>query len=208
MGLFISEVIGALIQLFVLSLLPLLLWFITARSHTPARLWLGLYTPPRLTGALIGWSIFLLAATFVLGLGIQWLMAGTPVAASKFAGLGVAAIPAIVIFAIFGTAFGEEIFFRGFLLKRFQTLMTFQQANILQGTLFGLIHGIMFFTMLPMLSTLLVVVFTGVIGWCLGMINERLAEGSILPSWFIHGGANLIAGLTMAFNLFAVTPSA
>lgn len=208
MGLFFSEVVGALIQLLIFSLLPFLLWAILARTHTSFRSWIGLHAPVRISAPLVGWSILIVAATFALGVGIQWLLAGAPVAASKFAGLGYAALPAILVFAVFGTAFGEEIFFRGFLLKRFQTLMTFQRANILQGVLFGLIHGIMFFTMLPFFSTLLIVVFTGAIGWSLGMVNERLAGGSILPSWFIHASANLLAGLAMAFELFAVTPAA
>lgn len=204
MGLFFSEVIGALIQLLIFLLLPFLLWIITARANGPFCSWVGLHAPKQVTPALIGWSAAMVCATFLLGVGIQWMMAGAPVAASKFADLGYKAIPAILVFAFFGTAFGEEIFFRGFLLKRFQSLMTFQQANILQAALFGLIHGIMFFTMLPFFSTLLIIVFTGLVGWALGMINERLAGGSIVPSWLIHAAANLFAGLSMAFVLFSV----
>ncbi|WP_175956132.1 CPBP family intramembrane glutamic endopeptidase [Schaalia sp. Marseille-Q2122] len=208
MGLFISELIGALVQLLLLSVVPLIWWLVTARTRAGFFSWIGLRAPERFGGALVGWSVLILVATFVLGVGIQWLLAGTPVAASKFAGLGVGALPAILVFAFVGTALGEEIFFRGFLLKRFNSAMSFQAANTAQGALFGVLHGIMFFSLLPFVSTLLVIVFTGVIGWSLGMVNERLAGGSIVPSWLIHAGANLLAGLSMAFGLFALAPGA
>lgn len=47
---------------------------------------------------------------------------------------------------------------------------------------------------------LLVIVFTGTLGWLMGYINEK-SEASILPSWCIHGISNLYAAIIIMFEL-------
>jgi hypothetical protein len=50
-------------------------------------------------------------------------------ATSDFAGLGVVAIPAIFVYAVFNTSFPEELLFRGFLLKRLSFLMGYKKIT-------------------------------------------------------------------------------
>ncbi len=123
-------------------------------------------------------------------------------ATSDFSGLGAAAIPAILIYAILNTALSEEILFRGFLLKRISNKIGFTVGNIIQATLFGLLHGVMFYSAVGIVKALIVIVFTGGIGWCMGYTNEKTAGGSILPSWCIHALANVFSGICSAFLLF------
>ena len=52
------------------------------------------------------------------------MIKGIETATSEFTGLGIMAIPAIVVYAAFNTAFPEELLFRGFLLKRLTHLST------------------------------------------------------------------------------------
>ena len=63
-------------------------------------------------------------------------------ATADFSGKGIGALPAILAYAILGTALPEEIFFRGFLLKRLQGKLGFLGANLVQSLLFGLIHAL------------------------------------------------------------------
>lgn len=35
----------------------------------------------------------------------------------------------------------------------------------------------------------------------MGWINEKQSDGSIVPSWLLHGLANLIASIIAMFNL-------
>ena len=38
-------------------------------------------------------------------------------------------------------------------------------------------------------------------GWFMGYLNEKLASGSIVPSWIVHGLSNLAVSLMSAFNI-------
>ncbi|MGN0347978.1 MAG: hypothetical protein ACI4DR_00435 [Roseburia sp.] len=60
----------------------------------------------------------------------------------------------------------------------------------------------MFFSLAGFLRTIWIILFTGGVAGCMGYLNERKAGGSILPSWGIHGIANVFSGLCAAFLLF------
>ncbi|MFQ9336973.1 MAG: lysostaphin resistance A-like protein [Streptococcus thermophilus] len=107
----------------------------------------------------------------------------------------------MLAFAILGTALPEEIFFRGFLLKMVQGKLGFLGANLVQSLLFGLIHALMFIQLTGYLRDFAILVFISLIAYVLGAINEKKADGSILPSVFIHALANTVVGLLFAFSL-------
>ena len=65
-------------------------------------------------------------------------------ATSEFEGLGISALLPAFVYAVFHTSLPEELLFRGFLLKRLSHPFGFRAANIIQGLLFGLLHGAMF----------------------------------------------------------------
>ncbi len=138
----------------------------------------------------------------LLSIPVLYLLGDVETAYSDFKGLGVGAIPAILIYAIFNTALPEEILFRGFLLKRIAERFGFVTGNIVQAVLFGVLHGALFFSMVGFVKTILIILFTGMIAWLMGYINEKKAVGSILQSWCIHASANIFSGLCFAFLLF------
>ena len=117
----------------------------------------------------------------------------------EFTGLGAAALPAIVVYVAFNTAFPEELLFRGFLLKRLSNKFGFNVANFIQALLFGLLHGVMFFTLAGVVKAVLIIAFTGAIAWFMGYVNEKCANGSIIPSWIIHTVSNPFSGICAAF---------
>lgn len=120
-------------------------------------------------------------------------------ATTEFAGLGVRAILPVIVYAVFNTAFSEELLFRGFLLKRIENKFGFFAGNTVQAVLFGLLHGVMFFPLAGVAKAVWVITVTGSIAWFMGYINERKAGGSILPSWIIHALSNIFSGLCTAF---------
>jgi uncharacterized membrane protein (DUF485 family) len=64
----------------------------------------------------------------------------------------------------------------------------------LQALCFGLLHGLLAFSQTSSLSfLLLIIILPTIIGFTLGYINEKTAQGSILPSWFIHTAINLFS---------------
>ena len=97
-------------------------------------------------------------------------------ATAAFSGKGIGALPAILAYAILATALPEEIFFRGFLLKRLQGKLGFLGANLLQSLLFGLIHAFMFIQLTGYLKAIVIMVFISLIAYVFGAINEKKSK--------------------------------
>ena len=203
MSLFISKVINSAIQIILFALIPFIWWLVTARKECSFFEWIGLKRPragesdkPLLWVAGTS-AVFLIVSLFVL-----YSVKNVETATSEFTGLGVNAIHAILVYAVFNTALPEEILFRGFLLKRIANKTGFAIGNMIQAVLFGLMHGVLFFSSVGTIKAILITLFTGFIGWLMGFINEKKTDGSILPGWLIHSIANIFSGLSAAFGLF------
>ncbi len=200
--LFISQLFNSLIQIVLFSLLPLVWWLICAQKKENFFSWLGLKrVGVENKKGCVHATLIVVAAFLVLSIGILWMMRDVETATSQFTGMGIAALPAALVYALFNTALPEEILFRGFLLKRLSGKFGFGIANLVQSFLFGLLHGLLFFSVIGAMQALLVVLFTGGIGWSMGYVNEKRAGGSIVPSVVIHGTANLFSSLIAMFAL-------
>ena len=201
MSLAINKLISSLIQIVLFSLIPFVYWYFKGRKNHKFTEWIGLKRIKRIDKTLI-LSIFIVTITYLI-IGIFLLKSLSVVnnVTGEFVGLRFKAILAIIIYAAFNTALPEEILFRGFVLKRLVSKIGFNNGNIIQSILFGLIHGIMFFPIVGVLKSLLIIFATGSIAFAMGYINEKLSDGSILPSFIIHSVSNLVAGLYVAFFL-------
>jgi membrane protease YdiL (CAAX protease family) len=176
---------------------------ITAKKTVSFSQWIGLKSikkDKRKTALL--WSLVVEICFLLLSVYLLYIVKdiGTT-ATSEFSGLGVNALPSILIYALFNTALPEEILFRGFLLKRISSKAGFAIGNIIQAVLFGLLHGGMFISYVGIVKAIIIILFTGCIAWFMGYVNELKANGSILPSWLIHAVANIFSGISSAFLL-------
>ncbi len=204
MQLFISKLIGSIVQILLFSLVPLIWWLISARKKENFLAWTGIRKIENAKeNKVILWMTGVTAAFLILSVFMLISLKGTETAASEFQGMGAGALPAILVYAALNTALPEEIVFRGFLLKRISDKFGFAAGNIVQSAVFGLLHGAMFFSLTGAVKAVLIILFTGGIGWCMGYINEKKAGGSIIPSWCIHTIANIFSGLCAAFALFS-----
>jgi uncharacterized protein len=108
----------------------------------------------------------------------------------------------ILFIAFIQTSLAEEIFFRGFIGKRFIEKMGFNTGNIAQSLLFGLVHALLF---LPVtqnaLVLILVMISTSISGFILGIIKEKIGNGSLIPSWIAHGIGNVMDWMIIVFYL-------
>jgi len=200
MTLFLSKIVSSILQIVLFSVIPFVWWFITARKHEKFSSWIGL---KRIDGGkkTFAATIMLSVAFILSGVISLYLIRGVETATSEFTGLGVTAIPAILVYAIFNTALPEELLFRGFLLKRLANKFGFYTANLLQALLFGLIHGVMFFAVVGVVKAVLIILFTGAVAWFMGCVNEQSSNGSIIPGWIIHATSNLFSGICAAFSI-------
>ena len=199
----LQRIISAFIQFLFVIILPYIWWFLIVRGKVSFGEWIGLKAIKRVEDSyLIAWIIggFLLFTAFSIF--IFPLTRSIETATSTFSGMGLKALPSILIYSFLQTSLPEELLFRGFLLKRMANHMPFVFANTIQAIAFGLLHGILFASLVSIKITLFITLFTGVIAAYLGFVNEKKAGGSILTSWIIHALANILSGLVAAFSLF------
>ena len=199
----LQRIISAFIQILFIILLPSIWWFLTVRGKVPFIEWIGLKAIKRVKDSyLIAWIIggFLLFTIFSMF--IFPLTRSIETATSAFSNMCLKALPSILIYSILQTSLPEELLFRGFLLKRLVNHMPFVFANTIQAIAFGLLHGVLFASVVSLEVTFFIIFFTGVIAAYLGFVNEKKAGGSILPSWIIHALANIFSGIVVAFSLF------
>ena len=202
MDLLMKKLTNSIIQIIIFSIIPFLWWLITLRKKMNFFEWIGLKKVNNIKeNKLFAWIFSVLVLFLIISVFILYSLKNVNVASSEFTGLGIKSLPSILIYAIFNTSLPEEILFRGFLLKRIGNKFGFIVSNGIQSLLFGCIHGIMFFSAIGILKSMLIILFTGIIGWIMGYINEKKANGSILPSWFIHAVANIFSGIFYAFQL-------
>lgn len=200
MELFVEKIVSSILQIILFAMVPFIWWFVTARKHQKFSQWIGLKKIDGGKKALAAIAV-LLVAFLLPGIVTFYMVKDIETAASEFMGLGVSAIPAIVIYAAFNTAFPEEILFRGFLLKRMANKFGFHMANFTQALIFGLLHGIMLFSMTGAVKAVFIIFFTSATAWFMGYVNEKKANGSIIPSWIVHTISNLFSGICVAFSI-------
>ncbi|MBK8446921.1 MAG: CPBP family intramembrane metalloprotease [Micropruina sp.] len=176
-------------------------WLIATRGREGFLPWVGLSSPrierPRLFWTIAASSLLAFSVVGVVTLEAMKDAPGLSVAA--FRGLGWAAVPGVAAYAIVQTALSEEIVFRGLLGKNLIRRWGFGVGNALQALAFGALHGLLFAPALGWVPATALAMFTAAIGWVFGELNERLSDGSLLPSWGLHAVSNLIAGCWAAF---------
>ncbi|SFU75609.1 CAAX protease self-immunity [Clostridium sp. DSM 8431] len=199
----IQEVVEAVINIVVFSIIPIICWFVTEKKRKSFLFWIGIYKPIIKHKKIFILCFISFLIFFTLGsLFIDDIIPDTvQLTAQKFKGKGINALMPAIIFSFLKTGLPEELFFRGFLGKRLSKLFGFVIANIIQAAIFGYLHGAMLLSQFGFIKAFIVFLFTSLIGWSCGYIDEKLANGSIIPSWILHGIANMSSSLIDMFSL-------
>ena len=210
MELIISSLLTAIINLIVFSSIPLIWWFCRYRKKEKFFKWIGIYKPQLKSK---WWLLLIFAVLYYFFYNfdftqlvdantLAYIENSSSVSVNAFAGIGVAAIFPALIENFIANGVAEEILYRGFLCKRFCNKLGDIQGILLQGLLFGLMHNVIY--LLAGLNVgiwyhTLTFVFTGTGALLLGWLNEKIFNGSILPSILLHGAGNFIATMIVAF---------
>lgn len=198
----VSKIISSIIEIILISFLPFIWWLISAKKKENFFNWIGLKKidnknkKSTLINTIVISLVFMTVSILTL-----YLIKDIETATSEFKGLGISALLPALIYAIFNTSLPEEIFFRGFLLKRLSNKFGFRIANVIQSIIFGLLHGIMFFSLVGVVKAIIIILFTGIVAYAMGYVNEKKSNGSILPSWFIHALSNIFASIIAMFSI-------
>ncbi len=192
----LGELFSAIFQILLFTLIPFIWWLITARKKENFFSWIGLKKP---VGNLRN-ILILMAIAFVVCEAVGQVINNTVMKAdwnqSNFAGMGIAGIPCVIIYAYLHTAFSEEIIFRGFLQKRLQKQFGFIPGTIIQALIFGAVHVVLNLNYITPVQGVFLLLYPMIPAVFFAFINEKKCEGSILPGWLIHGTLNLITGIS------------
>lgn len=197
--------INAIVQVLLFSVIPFVWWSFSAKKEQPFLEWLGLHWPIIVDKG--KYAIFYILSIVIVVMPnfalVFFYMDGSILASNQFAGLGLAVLIPALLYAMIQTSLSEELLFRGFLLKRLAKSFGFQVGNLLQSLVFGCIHGALLWTVLPFPIILLVVLSTGLAGYVMGWMNERVGGGSIVTSWSIHSLTNLMTACLSLFQILS-----
>ena len=198
----LNKTISSIVEIVLICFIPLIWWLITAKKKESFFNWIGLKKIDNKNKKSTIISVLIISLFFmIVSIITLYMLKDIETATSEFKGLGIAALLPALIYSIFNTSLPEEIFFRGFLLKRLSNKFGFKIANTIQSIVFGLLHGIMFFNLVGIVKSIIIIFFTGIIAYAMGYINEKKANGSIFPSWFIHAISNLFSSIIAMFSI-------
>ena len=193
----LNQLISAVLQIMLFSAVPFIWYVFTQKSVRGFFAWLGIKKAPKppwksMLCILIGFLAVVVLPYLWLHQSGNLNYQGFTVDAFRQYGWSVQTVCVIWIWAVIQTSLSEEILFRGFLCKRFAQKCGETTGNILQAFIFGTIH----IAALPdknILAMLLIVLLTGGVGYALGRLSLKEAQGSILYGWAIHAAVNLIS---------------
>lgn len=211
MELVLSNIVTAITNLVLFTIVPFVWWFFRHRKEQKFFAWLGIYKPQLKSK----WWVLVIFAVlyyffytfdftrFVASETMAYIESNSSVSANVFTGIGVAAILPAFIQNFIANGLAEEIFFRGFLCKRFCSKFGNIKGIILQAVLFGLVHNLLYVITgmdVGLWYHTLIFVFTGMAALLLGWLDEKIFNGSIIPSILLHGAGNFITSMLIAFK--------
>lgn len=195
-------------QLIVLSLIPLLVFLIKKKTLKGFFHWIGLKKSNAKANLMaLGVMIITAAPLIILSMLNEefWEIITDPKSVTgqfRAQGLSTSTVINLLIVAMLTTSLTEEIFFRGFVAKRLIVVTSFRVGNTIQAIIFGIIHTLIFLSITSNSLFLFVIfLFPAVASYFKVYLNEKVANGSIIPGWIAHGSGNIVAYSTIGFIL-------
>lgn len=197
---FLNHLYHAIFQVVLFSIIPLIWWLVTARKKENFFTWLGV-KKPACSGrnGLILSTLVIFIICFLIGEFAIWLRGDLPAAESAYKGMGIKALPSVFVYSYIQTSLSEEILFRGFLLKRLAAQFGFTAATVIQALIFGALHLAMVWGQVGIVAGIVIVTYPMIPAAAFSYLNEKKANGSILPSWLVHGTLNTFSILASLF---------
>lgn len=196
-----NQLLSALLQCFLLTAIPFIWYFLHSRKASGFFRWLGLKpaaaVPWKAVGVIfVGFVLVTLLPYWYLYQTGSLTYSGFTVDSYRQTGWSIETVLVILIWAVLQTSLSEEIFFRGFLCKRFCNIWGWKIGTAVQAVLFGAIHFPAVWGK-GVLPAVVVFLLTGGIGFALGWLSQRKAEGSILYGWGIHAAVNILSPIVV-----------
>lgn len=186
-----SEGINVLINIILFSIIPFLWFGLSKRGARGFFRYLGIYVPNEMD--VVG-SIRIILPIYLITLAANLLVIATGNSQRSTGGVDHNAWCVVLIgLILYGlkTGIAEEIFFRGFIAKRFYPLLGFFKGNLVQACVFALPHVVINGPASP-IDIAVRVVNAFMLGYAFGYTVEKKSGGSILPVMAAHTIINIV----------------
>lgn len=198
---------STLVQISFVFIISWISYFVFCREKNGFFHWIGLYMPKSNNWIKKSIMVFTVALLIMVGplIIFQYLGYITPEMTydKTISGQGLSINILIIIFlkAIIQTSLSEEIFFRGLIGKRVAKKFGYPAGNIIQSIIFGLPHGLPFMIVYKeyIVGTVLIIT-AGIVGYLQFWLNEKKADGSLVPSITIHSIMNIMSFISKALG--------
>lgn len=202
----VNEVLGAVLQILVFAAIPFLVYVIRYRKVKGFLKYVGLKPSTKRANYLAVFASLLFAVPVLILIlisdDIKTIMFDPESVTGKIRemGFGISSVFTLLMIALLKTSFAEELLFRGFLAKRLIAVLGYSKGNVIQAVLFGIIHTILFAMITSNAVFLMLIFMIPSLGAYVSVyLNEKVADGSIIPGWISHGLANVLAYVIVGF---------
>lgn len=206
----LSSILTMFVNLILFSIIPFLWWLIKHRKEENFFNWIGFIKPKfqskwwiLLIFAFIYYFFYTFDFTALINPNtMKALEESNSVSSHTYTGLGFAAVIPALITNFISNGVAEEILFRGFFCKRLCNKFGTIPGIITQAVFFALMHNILYIIAgvpVDIFYHILMFIFTGAGALLLGFLNEKIYNGSIIPSIILHGLGNFLTSMLVAF---------
>ncbi|RPI16369.1 MAG: CPBP family intramembrane metalloprotease [Ignavibacteriae bacterium] len=203
----VFEFISAILQIIAFTFIPFIFFLFRKDKSITFFQYIGIVKPTKksILYAVLGSLLFVIAgiSLVLFDESVKQAVLNPPSVTGKLRamGFGLVTIVTLLITAWLKTSLSEEIFFRGFIAKRLINGLGFQAGNLLQSAIFGIVHVLIFWSIIKgaVIPLIGIFLFSSLAGWIIGLIKEKYANGSIIPGWIAHGLGNTVSYFVLAF---------
>lgn len=210
LNLILASISTIISNMILFLIIPFLWWLIKYRKDISFFKWVGLIKPKlnskwwMIIIFIIAYGFFYLFdfTIFIDEKSLEILQTSESISANVYTNLGVIAIFPALLKTFIANGFCEEVLFRGFVSKRLCNKFGKNTGIIIQGILFGLLHNVIYILggiEVSLQYHIVLCIFTGMGGLLLGILDEKIYNGSIVPSILLHGLGNFISNLMIMF---------
>ncbi len=197
----INQIISTIIQCVIFIGIPWMIYFFLNKEMKGFFAWVGLYLPKDKSWIKPTAIIFIVAVALMGGAILIFAKVGIITEEMLYSlklskGLNFELLLIVLIKATIQTSLSEEVFFRGFIGKRVARKFGYFKGNLTQSILFGLPHGLPFIIVYQAyLFGIVLFIAAATVGFLQFYLNEKKANGSIIPSLIIHSLTNIISNI-------------
>lgn len=196
----IDTFVSIIIQCAIFIGIPWIIYIVFEKEKRGFSKWVGLYKPLSAQWIKPAIITFFISITVMAGPLLAFIKMGSISEEMLYSlnlqskGFSLEIIIIVLAKAIIQTGLSEEILFRGFIGKRIKKKWGYITGNLIQAILFGLPHGLPFILVYKAYAFgFTFFISAAIVGFMNFYLNEKKADGSIIPSLLIHSTMNIIS---------------